>query len=172
MGELGILRGWFAYNDRARLGYLDTISRLPSEELARERGASFPTIPAILTHSIEAISFWIESASVVLGPTFPSVEHPEPPTLDDLLTFERQVREETRRFLDRLTDTDLDRTFTVGPSSSFPTVLEVTVRDMLWHLVEEELQHRGELNALLWQIDVEAPIYDWIDWVKESRRTN
>jgi len=35
---------------------------------------------------------------------------------------------------------------------------------VLWHLVEEELQHRGELNALLWQIDVEAPVMSWIDW--------
>jgi len=38
---------------------------------------------------------------------------------------------------------------------------------MLWHMVEEELQHRGELNALLWQIDVDAPVFDWLDWKLE-----
>ena len=44
------------------------------------------------------------------------------------------------------------------------------MRDALWHLVEEELQHRGEINALLWQIDVDAPIVNWIDWAHMVRR--
>jgi hypothetical protein len=35
---------------------------------------------------------------------------------------------------------------------------------MLWHLVEQELQYRGELNALFWQIDIDPPITDWLDW--------
>ena len=35
---------------------------------------------------------------------------------------------------------------------------------MLWHLVEEELQHRGEVNALLWQINVDPPVTNWFDW--------
>jgi uncharacterized damage-inducible protein DinB len=35
---------------------------------------------------------------------------------------------------------------------------------MLWTLVGEELQHRGELNALLWQIDIDPPITEWVDF--------
>ena len=27
--------------------------------------------------------------------------------------------------------------------------------DICWHMVEEELQHRGEINALLWQMDID-----------------
>jgi uncharacterized damage-inducible protein DinB len=42
------------------------------------------------------------------------------------------------------------------------------VKNMLWHLVEEELQHRGELNALLWQMDVDPPITGWGSWKKET----
>jgi uncharacterized damage-inducible protein DinB len=41
------------------------------------------------------------------------------------------------------------------------------VKQMLWHLVEEELQHRGELNALFWQMNIDPPITDWIDWKME-----
>ena len=46
-------------------------------------------------------------------------------------------------------------------------------RGTLRHMVEEELQHRGELNALLWQDDIEPPVTDWFEWKKESgkRRT-
>ena len=42
--------------------------------------------------------------------------------------------------------------------------------DMLWHLVEEELQHRGELNALLWQEDIDPPVISWGEWKRQSRR--
>jgi uncharacterized damage-inducible protein DinB len=34
------------------------------------------------------------------------------------------------------------------------------LRDLLRHMVEEELQHRGELNALFWQMDVRPPLSD------------
>ena len=38
------------------------------------------------------------------------------------------------------------------------------IGDVLWHLVEEELQHRGELNALSWQLDIDPPIATVEDW--------
>jgi hypothetical protein len=38
------------------------------------------------------------------------------------------------------------------------------VREALWHLVEEELQRRGEINALHWQLDVTPPIVSWVKW--------
>ena len=33
----------------------------------------------------------------------------------------------------------------------------LTFRTIVWHMVEEELQHRGELTAPFWQQDVDAP---------------
>ena len=38
------------------------------------------------------------------------------------------------------------------------------IGDVLWHLVEEELQHRGKLNALSWQLDIDPPIATVEDW--------
>ncbi len=51
-----------------------------------------------------------------------------------------------------------------------PHECRIPVREVLWHLVEEELQHRGELIALLWQIDVDAPVYSWFRWDHEVGR--
>lgn len=45
----------------------------------------------------------------------------------------------------------------------------IRLRHMLWHMVEEELQHRGELNALLWQINVDPPIIGWDDWMSQHQ---
>ncbi len=33
--------------------------------------------------------------------------------------------------------------------------------DIVWHMHEEELQHRGELNALFWQLDIDPPTDAW-----------
>ncbi len=35
-------------------------------------------------------------------------------------------------------------------------------------MIEEELQHRGELNALLWQINVNPPVTGWNPWEEDS----
>ncbi len=32
------------------------------------------------------------------------------------------------------------------------------IGDVLWHMVEAELQHRGEINSLFWQLDIDPPI--------------
>jgi uncharacterized damage-inducible protein DinB len=33
-------------------------------------------------------------------------------------------------------------------------------------MVEEELQHRGEINALFWQLGIDPPITEYMDWAK------
>ncbi len=37
----------------------------------------------------------------------------------------------------------------------------ISVEDVLVHLFEEEVHHRGELIALLWQMGVEHPLTGW-----------
>jgi uncharacterized damage-inducible protein DinB len=39
--------------------------------------------------------------------------------------------------------------------------IEVTAEDILIHVFEEEVHHRGELIALLWQMDIEPPLMGW-----------
>ncbi|MDH2900538.1 MAG: hypothetical protein PXY39_06160, partial [archaeon] len=57
--------------------------------------------------------------------------------------------------------------YTLG-SGSRKKILIRSVREMLYHLIEEELQHRGELNALLWQDDIAPPVTSWFEWKKKT----
>ena len=41
--------------------------------------------------------------------------------------------------------------------------ITVTVEDVLIHIFEEEVHHRGELIGLLWQMGVEPPLMGWKD---------
>jgi uncharacterized damage-inducible protein DinB len=81
----------------------------------------------------------------------------------------KKMEEEVDRHIDavmqKLRPSDLLDLFhyTLGTGKE-KTVRTRNVDEMLWHLIEEELQHRGELNALLWQEDIDPPITSWFRW--------
>jgi uncharacterized damage-inducible protein DinB len=162
MSEVEWLHKWYAYNAAARHGYFETLAKLPPEELTRDRGASFPTLLDILGHSMGGIETWIVRMSALTGEPFSPCDLPEPQSLDDLRKYQQWVEERVDRFFGRLSDPDLDRSFLVPKLPPWwDEDFTASVRDTILHVVEHELQHRGELNALLWQIDVEPPIMDW-----------
>jgi uncharacterized damage-inducible protein DinB len=167
--ELESIRAWFAYIARARRGYFDVLEKLPAAVLSRDRGASFPTMLGILEHSQGALYFWIQNCSRTPFPP-PEKETGEHPTVGEVRDFETYLQTQIRGFMAALHETELDRTIPVKKGEGSDHDCDIPVREVLWHLVEEELQHRGELNALLWQIDVEAPVYDWIEWDHEVGR--
>ncbi len=165
MSEAEWIRRWYAYNAAARHGYFETLAKLPPPELARDRGASFPTLLDILGHSMGGIETWIVRMSPLTGEPFGHCPLPQPDTLDDLRKYQSWVEEQVDRFFSRLSDQDLDRTFLVPKLPPWwDEDFTANVRATLLHVVEHELQHRGELNALLWQIDVDPPILDWGDF--------
>ncbi len=169
--EFESIRNWYLYNRVARQAYFDTLAKLPPDELTRDRGASFPTLLDILGHSMGGIETWIVRMSAVNGERFKSEEVPEPQNLDDLRAYGKIVDGWVDQFFARLSDGDLDREFLVPKlppwwDEDFTT----TFRSTLLHVIEHELQHRGELNALLWQIDVDPPILDWEEFEKIQAR--
>ena len=167
--ELEAIRAWFAYSAEARRGYLETFSKLPVTELSRDRGASFPTLLDIFAHSQGALFFWMKDcARFEFPPQEPDAS--TPPGLADVRKDEKYVQAQIGRVMAELTEADLARTVHRRAGEGSTHDCDIPVREVLWHLVEEELQHRGELNALLWQIDVEAPVFDWIDWSHQVGR--
>lgn len=146
-----------------RKKYLDALGKLPEAEVTRDRGASFPSMLDILSHTLDAYMSWLHRYEG--KPWDPSMR------LRGKVRSVQQLREEEKRvdsavlnFVEGLRPSDLDNTFETSDNGH---KWQNTLRQMLWHMVEEELQHRGELNALLWQIEVDAPISDWLDWKLE-----
>ena len=172
MSELKSIHDWYDYNALARQAYIDALAKLPPEELKRDRGASFPTLVDILTHSMGGIETWIVRMSALNGEPFPHYEGPDDMSLDDVRKYDQKVRKDVAEFFSRLTEGDLDRSYLVPKlppwwDEDFTT----TIRGTLLHVIEHELQHRGELNALLWQIDVEPPILDWDEFERVRARS-
>lgn len=169
MSEVEWIRKWFEFNSMARHGYFETLSKLAPEELSRDRGASFPTLLDILGHSMGGIETWIVRMSALTGEPFAGYDGPEPVSLDDLRKYQSSVEGQVDRFFARLSEKDLDRTFLVPKMPPWwDEDFTAGVRGTLLHVIEHELQHRGELNALLWQIDVDPPILDWESFEKKA----
>lgn len=161
--EIESMRAWFAYLADSRRGYLETFAKLPPAELTRDRGASYPSLLDIFAHSQGALYFWMKDVAKFEFP--PQEGDPNAPTtLDSLRKDEAYVQAQVSRVMAELTEADLARTISRERGKGSSHDCNVPIREVLWHLVEEELQHRGELNALLWQIDVTAPVESWIEW--------
>jgi uncharacterized damage-inducible protein DinB len=173
LSEIESLRKWFEYNARARKSYIATFSKLPPEDLSRDRGASFPTLLDIFQHSLDGTSLWIGKMSVLHGTLNSGYDCPENPSLSDISRYNEEIGKEVDDFFSHLTEEDLNRTYLVPKLPPWWNEdFDAPVRETLYHLVEHELQHRGELNALLWQIDVDPPILDFLfDYLPaETRR--
>jgi uncharacterized damage-inducible protein DinB len=163
--ELDSIREWFAYNDYVRKKYLKVLETLPAEQLSKDRGASFPSLLDISEHILWAYRVWIDErySGVPLdqGDSFGRKCN----SLEELKSDSDRTNPHIMDFVQNLRPEDLDH-WIERPRHG--EMFRFNVESMLWHLVEEELQHRGELNALLWQMDVDPPITSWGRWKKET----
>ena len=70
-----------------------------------------------------------------------------------------QVEDRTHEYLKTLTTEKLGHSYTIKDDDG--KTVKVTAEDVLIHVFEEEVHHRGELNALLWQMDIDPPSMGW-----------
>lgn len=150
--DLTGITSWYNYNSHVRKKYLRAILELPKEEVLKDRGASHPSILDIFVHVLDGYRFFF------LGIIEKKDETDYQPwtgstTLEELKSKERQVDELVLGKIRSLSEKDLDRI----------TLDDFDLRSVLNHMVEEELQHRGEINALFWQMNVNPPIADLED---------
>jgi uncharacterized damage-inducible protein DinB len=151
--EFETIRDLYRYNSRVRQKYLAAIWKLSPRTRNRDRGASYPTLVDIYMHVLDAYRWWF-LAVYGRGKKF-----------DEYPLGTRYTKAEARRetaVVDRLITRTLKE---IGPRGLSQKVswkgrrpFQVSARRMLLHMAEEELQHRGEMNALLWQIDVDPPV--------------
>ena len=163
--ELEMLRAWYGYNSYVRKKYLAALEKLPADELTKIRGASYPSVLDIFVHVLDSYRAWFKFRCR-------GKEWDNDLRLSGRITSIAEARREEQEvdayvldLVDRMRPEDLRRKI------QFPDhgrILVDVQRDILWHMVEEELQHRGELNALLWQAGAEPPITDWLVWKIET----
>ncbi len=161
VSEVDLARAWIEWLVMTRKTYLERLLALPRSERVRDRGASFPSIQDIFLHILDNNIWWLESVPENRQDSHPRVN-------GDLSAAEirrtaGRIARSSRVLARSLSPARLDESFLVRGigGDGEPYTMRVNLRTMIWHLVEEELQHRGEMNALFWQMDIDAPTRAW-----------
>jgi uncharacterized damage-inducible protein DinB len=168
MDELQTLRAWYRYNAEIRPKYLAAIGKVPAKSRRRDDGASYPLLEIFL-HVLDAYRWWFRYVYRDEVLRYPAERlRTRVRTLEGARRAMARTTRDVLEFLSHLKSRDLDRVVLFrAPADDAWTSWRrerVVLRDMLWHMVEEELQHRGEMNALLWRHGVEPPIVGYHEW--------
>jgi uncharacterized damage-inducible protein DinB len=157
------------YNHAVRERYLDALSKLPWEEVVKPRGLSFDSARNVFLHLTLVEDRWI---NFILPNRFSEWEDPDfeaYQSMSALKDYAVQVRLETERFLMGVTLNDLNRRVNI-PWDNTPNT-KITLETCLTHMVMEDMLHYGELSAMLWQMNLEAPYLAFWRFIHESSQS-
>jgi uncharacterized damage-inducible protein DinB len=142
------------YNDAVRTLYFDALAKLPWCEVVKFRGASFDSLRDVFLHLTLVQDRWI---SYILVGRFPEWKDPDFESFQNFTKLGQymvQVHENTEKYLLNLKPQDFQRMVPI-PWGAPDT--KIAVETALTHMVMEDMVHFGELSAMLWQMDTEAP---------------
>jgi len=152
-----ISKSFLKYNKQVRQRYLQALASIPWEELTRNREASFNSIRNIFVHSLKALDHWLDV--LLKEHNYRAKQYEEYTNLEEIREYKDYVEGRTQKFLDNSLSSSLFEKFVIR--NDLGETVEVTAEDILIHLFEEEVHHRGELIALLWQMNIEPPLMGW-----------
>jgi uncharacterized damage-inducible protein DinB len=79
-----------------------------------------------------------------------------------------EVESESRALLMKLEPEDLEKVFSWPAKDG--TINSFRIEDILLHVVEEEIHHRGEILCLMWQIDATPPYTSYTAYLAETKK--
>jgi uncharacterized damage-inducible protein DinB len=151
------VRELLEYNQNVRHEYFKKLARIPWREFTKNREASFNSIRNIFIHALNAMDYWLDF--VQNEDLHSKRKFDEYKTFDEVRAYMEHVENRMVSYLDSLPAKDLKRKHKVTCDGG--EAIEVTAEDILIHVFEEEVHHRGELIALLWQMNIEPPPMGW-----------
>ena len=151
------VRELIEYNESVRQRYFRKLSRLPWEEFTKNREASFHSIRNIFIHTLGAMDHWLDFLQN--EKLHSKRKFDEYGTFEEVRAYMEHVEKRMHEYLNSLSTEGLSKTYTA--TSDGGKTFKITAEDVLIHVFEEEVHHRGELIALLWQMNVEPPPMGW-----------
>jgi uncharacterized damage-inducible protein DinB len=144
--------------------YVDAVLALPWEEASRDRGASWGSMAAILLHIVEVEDYWFHHMIPGIGYQFKDWDFDGYTSADQVRAEMTRIEAKTRQFLSSLRDDSGERLITVSRDDGVTSTF--SVEEILVHVATEEIHHRGELIALLWQLNIDPPIMTLTRWLR------
>ena len=144
------------YNHTVRDLYLKAIQRLPWAEVVKPRGLSFESARNVFLHLTVVEDRWV---NYILPNRFCDWKDPDFDGFDGIESLKRYAdatKKNTEAFLQSLTPESWSRKVAL-PWENYEPGSQVTVETAFTHMVMEDMIHYGELSAMMWQMNFEAP---------------
>ena len=158
MISVPVFRELFDYNYWARDRQLEACAVLTPEEFIRPLGNSFPSLRDTLAHLLGAEWLWIERWNGRFPRAMP--QGGEFPTISSIEQRWRVVERSMREYLAGLSEAVLARPLTYsnmkGENWTYP------LWRMLFHLINHQTYHRGQVTTLLRQLGAEPKQIDFL----------
>ncbi len=152
----------FDYLIDTRARFLDTFRKLGWDEFEKDRGATWGSMLAIFLHLLDNEEGWLQFAargrSMLNAPDRKVADYA---SFEQLAADNAKVVAQTRAFVQSLTETELASEVEFHMPHE---TMHRTREKIVMHAFVDELAHLGEFVCLLWQLDVEPPFIDWLDY--------
>lgn len=151
------VRNLLEYNVEVRHRYLAVLAKLSWDEFVKNREASWHSLRNIFIHTMGGIDHWLDflqNEKLIARKAFDDYK-----SIADVEGYMRHVEDRMRKCLASIPPNGLMKKYRLTNDASED--VEVTAEDILIHVFEEEVHHRGELIALLWQMNIEPPLMGW-----------
>lgn len=157
----------FVYNHTVRQNYIDTFKKTLSwEQMVKNHEVSWLSLKDTLLHIIWAEDSWINYS-------IHGLEDPNRPfpfshynSWKDIEDYNFKVISKVDNYLTSLTAESLVKP--VSRVNKDGVKRNTVAKDVLIHVFTEELHHRGEIIAILWQMDIQPPDMGWLSVMKKT----
>jgi len=133
----------FSHWNQVRADLLSTIDMFKEDELMFVPFTGSWSVGKIMLHIADCENYWLHFVvrhEIEEWSYYDLVNHPTTPAIKEVL---ESVRNKTMPFLDSLDESDLDEVYKTPEGEAF------TLRWIIWHVLEHEVHHRGELSLVL-----------------------
>lgn len=142
-----------AYNDVERRAFFKAFAKLSWREFVKNREASFHSIRNIFIHTLNATDYWLDFLQREKRKRARKFEDYK--TLKEVGAYMEHVENRMNKYLKSSSAEDLKKEYKGRRKGKMETV---TAEEILVHVFEEEVHHRGELIALFWQMGIKPPL--------------
>jgi uncharacterized damage-inducible protein DinB len=144
------------------------MSEIPWKKVVESSGASFDCLRDIFIHSLQAEQFWIRRLNGKNTEEIFKTQFSKYADINAIQKYADEVEAETNKYLKTLTDKELQSVFRYKGWDGKPK--QHKIEDILMHVIEEEIHHRGELYCIYWQNDTTPPYTSYTRYVDDTHQ--
>jgi uncharacterized damage-inducible protein DinB len=134
-----------------RRGLHQALDGLTTEQLAFVPREGLWSLGTVACHIANAEDGWFRYVAAREVDEWPSLDESQYRTVAEIKALLDDVQAHKMAFLHKIDVADLDRTITA------PWGAELTLRFIIWHVLEHEIHHRGEIYLMMGLMGMEAP---------------